>query len=313
MSKISIISPCFNEELNVKQCCEAVAALFAPGGPLAHHTLEHIFSDNASSDGTVEILRGVAASDPRVKVIVNARNFGPFRSMFNALRYATGDAVLVFLPVDLQDPPDLIPDFVKLWEAGFEIVAGARANRDESFVLRACRRLFYRITNKLSEFEIPEDVGEFQLIDRKVWTAVTAYGDQYPFVRGIIASTGFRRVIVPYNWATRKRGISKNNLFNLIDQALNGVFAFTSAPLRICSFFGMVVSALAFIYAVFALIVALVSSGPVPPGIHTLIVAVFFFSGVQLMSIGLLGEYIKSIHAQVRRIPLVIEREKINF
>src|SRR5271167_612965 len=155
MARISIISPCFNEEDNVEACHSAVAKLFAPDGPLENYEREHIFADNASEDGTVAILRRLAA-DPCVKVILNSRNFGPFRSNFNALRYATGDAVLVFLPVDLQDPPDLIPEMVRYWESGIEVVAGARANREETWALRTCRHIFYRLVNILSEFEMPE-------------------------------------------------------------------------------------------------------------------------------------------------------------
>ena len=168
--KISIISPCFNEADNVERCHQTVRALF--DGPLADYDLEHIFADNASTDGTPEILRGIAAGDPAVKVILNARNFGPFRSMFNALRSATGDAVLVFLAVDLQDPPEKIVDFVRIWETGVEVVAGARVNRQESLALRVCRGIFYQIVNRLSDIDIPVNVGEFQLIDRKVWRAV---------------------------------------------------------------------------------------------------------------------------------------------
>jgi len=312
MARISIISPCFNEEDNVEACHAAVRALFAPGGPLAHHEREHIFSDNCSADGTVEILRRIAAEDPAVKVILNARNFGPFRSNFNALRYATGDAVLVFLPVDLQDPPELIPEMVRHWENGIEVVAGARANREESATLRSCRWIFYRIVNTLSDFEIPENVGEFQLIDRKVWEVVVSHEDQYPYIRGIIASAGFRRLILPYTWRARKRGISKNNAMRLIDQAMNGIFSFTNAPMRFCSFLGFSVAALAMLYAIASFLLALFSDQPVPAGTRTIIIALFFFSGVQLMFIGMLGEYITAIHAQVRRGPMVVERERIN-
>ena len=210
MARITIVSPCYNEEENVEHCYQAVLALFAPDGPLAHHEREHIFSDNASEDATVEILRRIASTDQSAKVILNARNFGPFRSNFNALRYATGDAILVFLPVDLQDPPEMVPEMVRHWENGIEVVAGARVNREETWTLRTCRRIFYRIVNMLSDFEIPENVGEFQLIDRKVWEVVVSHRDQYPYIRGIIASAGFRRLIMPYTWKARKRGISKN-------------------------------------------------------------------------------------------------------
>jgi len=313
VARISIISPCFNEEENVDSCHAAVAKLFAPDGPLSHHEREHIFSDNASQDGTVKILRRLAAADPSTKVILNSRNFGPFRSNFNALRYATGDAILVFLPVDLQDPPELIPEMVQHWESGIEVVAGARMNRDETWTLRTCRRIFYRIVSKLSDFDVPENVGEFQLIDRRVWDVVVSHRDQYPFIRGIIASAGFRRLILPYTWRARKRGISKNNALRLIDQGMNGIFSFTSAPMRFGSFLGFGIAALSFLYAVVTILLGMFIPGLAPRGTLTVIVALFFFSGVQLMFIGMLGEYITAIHAQVRRGPMVVERERINI
>lgn len=309
--KISIISPCYNEEDNVRACYEVVRELFA--GPLAAYEREHIFADNASEDSTPEILREIVASDPQVKVILNARNYGPFRSNFNALRYATGDAVVVFLAVDLQDPPEVIVDLVRHWEAGAEVVAGARINRQESFALRTSRALFYRMVAVLSDIDIPINVGEFQLIDRKVWEAVIRHEDHYPYIRGIIASVGFRRVIVPYTWKARKRGISKNNLPRLIDQALNGIFSFTNAPLRMCTFIGFALAALCILYAFGATIAYLFNPQMAPRGITTLIVSLFFLSGVQLVFIGILGEYVMSIHGQVRRGPMVVEREKINI
>ncbi len=313
MTRISIISPCLNEEENIYTCYAKVKALFDAGGPLDRYEREHIFSDNDSSDGTVGILRRIAADDPQTKVILNARNFGPFRSNMNALRYATGDAVLVFLPVDLQDPPELLPEMVRHWENGIEVVAGARANREESFVLRLCRRIFYKIVNATSDFDIPENVGEFQLIDRKVWEVVISQRDQYPYIRGIIASAGFRRLILPYTWRARKRGLSKNNVFRLIDQALNGIFSFTNAPIRICSFFGFGIAFIAIVYAIVAFMIGLFMPHAAPRGTMTIIVALFFFSGVQLMFIGMLGEYIAAIHAQVRRGAVVVERERLNI
>ncbi len=311
MKKISIISPCYNEEDNVRACHEAVQALFA--GPLAGYGREHIFADNASHDATPAILREIAAADPAVKVILNARNFGPFRSMFNALRSATGDAVVVFLAVDLQDPPEMIVEFVKLWESGVEVVAGARANREESLALRLCRGIFYRIVNTLSDIDIPVNVGEFQLIDRKVWEAVIQHDDHYPYVRGIIASVGFRRVIVPYTWKARRAGLSKNNLPRLIDQAMNGIFSFTNAPMRACTFAGFALAGLCIFYALASVLAYFVYPTLAPRGITTVIVSLFFLSGIQLAFIGILGEYVTSIHAQVRRGPLVVERERLNF
>lgn len=310
MKTISVVSPCFNEEENVRTCYETVRDIFRR--ELPNYRLEHIFADNDSSDRTVEILREIAAEDPSAKVILNARNFGPFRSLFNGLRYATGDAVVVFMPVDLQDPPEMIPEFVRHWENGVEVVAGARESREESFALRTCRGIFYNIVNRLSDFEIPKNVGEFQLIDRKVWEAVINNHDHYPYIRGIIASCGFRRIIVPYTWRARKRGISKNNIMRLIDQALNGIFSFTNAPMRLCTFMGFGLSAICILYSLLALLSFVFAPHFAPRGTMTIIVALFFLSGVQLAFIGMLGEYVTSIHAQVRRGPLVIERERLN-
>ena len=313
MKTISIVTPCFNEADNVEACRDAVAALFAPGAPLEGYGREHIFADNDSSDGTQDILRTLAGSDPSMKVILNARNYGPFRSNFNALRSATGDAVVVFLPADLQDPAEMIPEFVRLWESGVEVVAGARVNRQESVALRSCRAIFYRTVRSLSDIDIPVNVGEFQLLDRKVWEAVVSHDDHYPYIRGIIASVGFRRAIVPYTWAARRSGISKNNLPRLIDQALNGIFSFTNVPMRLCTFVGVAMAALCILYALASIGVYIARPELAPRGTMTLIVALFFLSGVQLAFMGILGEYVTSIHAQVRKRPLVIERERINM
>lgn len=311
MKTISIISPCFNEADNVQECAAAVKALF--DGPLAGYAREHIFADNDSSDGTIELLREMAAADTSIKVILNARNFGPFRSNFNALRAATGDAIVVFLPADLQDPPEMITEFVRLWESGVEVVAGARTNRQESFALRTCRGIFYRLVATMSDIDIPVNVGEFQLLDRKVWQAVVSHDDHYPYIRGIIASVGFRRVIVPYTWVARKSGISKNNLPRLIDQALNGIFSFTSVPMRLCTFAGLALSILSMVYALVSVGLYFALPNFAPRGITTLIVALFFLSGTQMAFLGILGEYVTSIHAQVRKRPMVVERERINM
>lgn len=311
MAKISVLSPCYNEEDNVRNCWLAVSEVF--NADLPEYEREHIFVDNGSSDRTVEILREIAASDPSVKVVLNARNFGVFRSTFNGLKYATGDATLVMLPVDLQDPPRNIPEFVKLWENGYEVVAGARSTREESRVMRACRWLFYRTVNGLSDFELSPDVGEFQLIDRKVLEAVLGHRDHYPYIRGIIASCGFRRIIVPYTWETRRRGVSKHNFVALVDQALNGIFSFTRAPMRLCTLAGIFLAALCILISIASVIAYFFAQDYVPRGTTTIIVALFFLVGIQMFFMGVLGEYVTSIHSQVRGGPIVIERERINI
>lgn len=309
---IGIVTPCFNEEVNVVACHEAVKTLFDTRLP--GYAREHIFADNASTDGTVGVLREIAKSDPQVRVIVNARNYGPFRSTFNALLSASGDAVVVMLPVDLQDPPEVIEAFVLNWEKGHEVVYGIRANRREGLTMRIVRKIYYRLVSRFANITVPPDVGEFQLIDRVVIEALRRCDDYYPYIRGLIANCGFRSIGVPYTWKERARGISKNRLYHLIDQALNGLISFTNMPMRICMFMGFVLSSLSIGYAFFTVLMNLIHYRELaPPGIPTLITALFFFSGVQLFFLGILGEYIGAIHFQVRRRPLVVERERINF
>ncbi|NDV99573.1 glycosyltransferase family 2 protein [Salipiger sp. PrR002] len=310
MKTISVVSPCYNEEDNVEVCANTVRQIFDEHLP--DYRLEHVFADNGSTDQTPEILRRMAAANPAIKVVFNARNFGVFRSSFNALRYATGDAVIVLLPVDLQDPPELIPEFVKLWESGYDIAAGARNERDESRTMRAARGIFYRIVNALSDVELVPSVGEFQLIDRKVLEAVLRHDDQYPYIRGIIASCGFRRVIVPYFWRARRRGVSKHNIGMLTDQALNAIFAFTRAPLRLCTLLGLVIALASILFSIASVVIYFAAPDAAPRGITTVIVALFFLSGIQMLMFGMLGEYITAIHSQVRGGPLVVERERLN-
>ena len=192
-------------------------------------------------------------------------------------------------------------------------MAGARSSREESLILRGCRWAFYRIVNTLSDFEISPDVGEFQLIDRKVHQAGVAHDDHYPYIRGIIAAVGFKKVVVPYTWKARKRGVSKHNVLALIDQAMNGIFSFTRAPLRLCTFAGIAISIFCILFALYAVIAYFLTDVGAPRGTMTIIVALFFLSGIQLFFIGMLGEYVTSIHSQVRRGPLVVESETINL
>ena len=310
--KISVISPCFNEEHNVKECYKAVNAVFKEY--LSDYDYEHIFTDNSSNDNTVNILRKIAADDKRVKVIVNSRNFGPLKSTFNGVLRSSGDAVLVMLAVDLQDPPELIPEFVKKWEEGFKIVAGSRREREEGIIMRNTRKLFYHLVLKLSYISIPPYVGEFQLIDKVIVDKLREFDDYNPYIRGMIASCGYETIIIPYKWKSRKKGKSKLKLYQLFDIAFNGMISFSNVPMRGAIVLGTLISITSLTYAIIMLIINIIFYRIIaPPGIATLITALFFFSGVNLLLLGLLGEYISAIHSQVRKKPLVIEKESINF
>jgi polyisoprenyl-phosphate glycosyltransferase len=309
---ISVITPCYNEELNVRDCYEAVRRIF--DARLPGYRLEHIFCDNASEDRTVEILREISAVDKSVRIIVNARNFGPLRNTFNGVMASSGDAVLLFMPADLQDPPELIPDFVKLWEEGNEIVYGIRAVREEGRVMRGIRNAYYSLLTSFSEVKVPPGVGDFQLVDRRVVEAMRRVRDGYPFMRMMTFECGGRAVGVPYTWRERKKGFSKNRASALIDQGLNGLVSFTTAPLRFGLFAGFVISVVSIGYSVINFLLGLIMYRRVAdPGIITLIVAMFFFGGVQLFFMGMIGEYVLAIYGQVREKPVVFERERFNF
>jgi len=312
LKTISIITPCYNEELNISDCYSAVRDLFAK--ELSAYKHEHIFCDNDSTDRTLAILREIAASDPDVKVIVNARNFGPLKNTYNGVMASSGDAVLLFLPADLQDPPELIPQFVKHWEQGYEIVYGIRATREEGWLMRQLRKCYYLMLTKFAEIAIPPGVGDFQLVDRRVVNAMAKVRDGYPFLRMMTFECGGRAIGIPYVWRARKKGISKNRLSSLIDQAINGFVSFTVAPLRLSLFLGFVLAAASVIYSIVNLLLGLILYQRVAePGIMTLIVALFFFGGVQLFFMGMIGEYVLAIYGQVRQKPVVFERERINF
>lgn len=312
MKTISIVTPCFNEQLNVAKCYETVKSLFDK--ELKGFTREHIFCDNASTDATPAILREIAEKDDRVKVILNARNFGPLRSTFNGVLATSGDAVLLFLPADLQDPPELLPKFVSLWQQGYEVVYGIRQQRDERWLMRSVRKLYYRVLTSLSDLSVPPNVGDFQLVDRRVVDAMRQIEDAYPFMRMMTFECGFKSIGVPYQWQARCRGVSKNTLGRLVDQGMNGLVTFTTMPVRFVLFAGFTIAGLSILYAFATLLISLIHFRELaPPGIPTIIVALFFFGGVQLFVTGLLGEYILAIYSQVRRKPLVFERERINF
>jgi glycosyltransferase involved in cell wall biosynthesis len=312
MKTISVVTPVYNEEPNVRDCYESVRGLFTVD--LAHYRREHVFCDNASTDGTLSILRDIAAHDPSVKIIVNARNFGPLRNTYNGVMAASGDAVLLFLPADLQDPPELLPQFVSHWEAGYEIVYGIRATREEGWLMRTIRSSYYKLLTRLSEIQVPPGVGDFQLVDRRVIESMRKVRDAAPFLRMMTFECGGRAIGVPYRWRARKKGFSKNRPFALISQGMNGVTSFTTAPVRIGLLAGFFLSFLSVGYALVNLVLGLVFTGKLaPPGVMTLIVALFFFGGVQLFFVGLVGEYVLAIYGQVREKPVVFERERVNF
>lgn len=307
---LTILTPCFNEEDNVREVYEQVKAVMATIPDLDY---DHLFIDNASSDRTVSILRELASDDKRVKVIVNTRNFGQVRSPYHAFLEARGDAVLGIV-ADLQDPPELIPQFVARWREGYKVVIGVKQGSRESWVMSGIRRFYYWMVARMSsEVELVRNFTGFGLYDRQVVEQFRATNEQYPYFRGLVSDFGYDRAEVPYIQPARKRGITKNNFLSLYDMAMLGVTSYTKVPLRLATMAGFALAILSLLVSAIYLVLKLVWWDTFNLGLAPLVIGVYFFGSVQLFFIGLLGEYIGSIHTQVHRRPLVVERERINF
>jgi polyisoprenyl-phosphate glycosyltransferase len=306
---VSVVTPCYNEEGNVRALHEQVREVFAG---LPGYDYEHICIDNASKDRTVEVLRELAKGDKRLKVIVNSRNFGPIRSPHHALLQARGDAA-IFMASDLQDPPALIPEFLKRWEAGHKIVLGIKTRTDESRLMSWIRSAYYNLVGTLSEIELAKDATGFGLYDRVVLDVLRKVDDPYPYFRGLICDIGFEQSRVEFHKPRRTRGLSKGNFYTLYDLAMLGITNHSKVPLRLATMLGFATSALGFLVAFGYLVAKLVFWNSFVLGMAPILIGVFLFSSVQLFFIGIIGEYIGAIHTQVLKRPLVIEKERINF
>ncbi|MFA6281508.1 MAG: glycosyltransferase family 2 protein [Candidatus Omnitrophota bacterium] len=309
MKKISVVCGCYNEEGNVEEVYRQVRSIFKV---LPQYAYEHIFIDNASKDKTVEILKDIAKVDKNVKIIVNSRNFGHIRSPYYGILQAQGDAV-IYLASDLQEPPVLIKDFIKKWETGYKIVAGVKSKSKENSLMFNVRRIFYKIISYLSESEQIENFTGFGLFDKKVIEVIRKIDDPYPYFRGLIAEVGYDIAIVNFEQPKRIHGFTKNNFYTLFDMALLGIINNSKVPLRLAIFLGSIFSSVCFILGIVYLIYKLLFWERFQLGIAPLVIGLFFFFSVQLFFIGILGEYIGAIYTQVRKRPLVIERERINF
>lgn len=309
MRLISIVTPCYNEEENVREVYEQVKQVF---DDLEDCTYEHIFIDNASKDKTVATLREIAKDDKRVKVIINTRNFGHIRSPYHAMLQTKGDAV-ISIAADLQDPPCLIKEFIRKWEEGYKVVMGIKKQSEESRIIFGLRKLYYRVLRRLSDVDLVEQYMGFGLYDRKVVEILRGLGDPYPYLRGLIADIGFESAKIEYVQPVRKRGITKNNFYTLFDMAMLGMVSYSKVPLRLATMLGFVLAVISLLVAIFYFVYKIIFWESFSLGLAPLIVGLFFFASVQLLFIGIVGEYVGFIHTQVLKRPLVIEKERINF
>ncbi len=308
---ISILTACYNEEENVENLVAAVGKVMSA---FPQYEYEHMFIDNCSADKTVAILKRIAETNKRVKVICNIRNFGHIRSPFHGLMQCKGDAV-ISLVADFQDPPEMIGDFLKKWEEGSKIVIGVKKKSKENPLMFAVRKFFYNLLSKMSDTgETPvKNFTGFGLYDQKFISVLRELDDPYPYFRGLITDLGFDRCEIEYVQPKRQAGKTKNNFFTLYDMAMLGFTNHSKMPLRLAAFVGFFSALLSFLVALVYFVYKIIFWYRFEVGMAPLVIGIFFFSSVQLFFIGIIGEYIGAIHTQVRKRPMVIEKERVNF
>lgn len=306
---VSVVTPCFNEEQNVLELYRRVRAVMESESAYRY---EHIFIDNDSTDDTVGVLRQLAADDSRVKVIVNARNFGHLRSPVHALCEARG-AARILMVSDLQDPPEMLSDFLRKWEEGFDIVVGVKSGSEEAKPMFLLRKLYYNVLAQFAEVHLVKNFTGFGLYDRKVIRRLQSFGEPYPYLRGLVSETGGSICEIPYYQPIRKRGITKNNFYTLFDLAMLGMTSHSKVPLRFTTGLGFLLALLSLLVGFGYFVAKLMFWNSFTLGLAPLVIGLFWISSVQLFFLGVVGEYLGAVHTRVTNRPLVIEKERINF
>lgn len=309
MKHISVMTPCYNEEGNIVNIYRAVKEQF---DKLSQYTYEHIFIDNYSTDHSREILRGLAEKDKNVKVILNARNFGPNRSGTYGMLQGTGDA-LICIVCDLQDPPEMIPAFLQKWEEGYKVVMGQKTQSRESFLMFRIRKLYYKIMNFLSETEQLSNVTGYGLFDKEVIDMIKWMDDPDPYIRGLITQLGYRWCLVEYTQQERKSGKSSYNFSRYFDFAITGLTHVSKKPLRVVTLFGFIMSVISFCIAIVYLVMKLIHWYDFNMGTAPILIGMFLLGSIQLAVVGVIGEYIGAILTRITKRPMVVEEERINF
>ena len=306
--KISIITPTYNEQDNIKKLCEEITKEMSQ----TNYDYEHIVIDNSSEDDTIQILKDLAKINPKLKIIINARNFGHIRSPMHAILQASGDAVIL-LSSDFQDPIYLIPKYIQEWEKGSDVVMGQKNTSDENFFKSLIRKIFYKLITLISETQLPLNVTGAGLFDKKIIDKLRTISDPYPYFRGMISEVTKDIKLVTFHQPLRLKGKTKNNLFTLYDIAILGIVKHSKVPLRAMTFVGFCVSILSFFISLIYFFYKIIFWSSFELGMAPLLIGFFFISSIQIILLGLVGEYAVNILIQTRQLPLVIEKERINF
>ncbi len=310
MKTISIVVPCYNEEENVIPLSRAITALFEH--ELADYRYELIFIDNDSRDRTRELLRGLCQSDTGIKAIFNAKNFGQFNSPYYAMLQTSGDCTIL-MAADFQDPVELIPQYVREWEAGYKIVIGVKKSSQENKLMYWLRGCYYKMIKKLSDVEQIEQFTGFGLYDARFIQVLRSLDDPTPFLRGIVAELGFKRKEISYEQPLRRAGKTSNNFYRLYDAAMLSITSYTKVGLRLATIFGSICAGISMVVALVYLVMKLIWWDRFPAGMAPMLIGMLFLGSIQIFFIGLLGEYIMSINQRVMKRPLVVEEERLNF
>ena len=310
MKKISVLIPCYNEAENVGPISRAVTEILEK--ELPQYDYELVFIDNDSTDGTRDIIRGLCADNPRIKAILNARNFGQFNSPYYGMLQVTGDCVIEMV-ADFQDPVEMIPKYIHEWEKGYKIVIGIKTSSKENRLMYWLRSCYYKTIKKLSDVEQIEHFTGSGLYDREFIEVLRNLDDPTPFLRGIVAELGYRRKEIPYEQPRRRAGKTHNNFYRLYDAAMLSVTSYTKAGLRLATIFGSICAVVSMLIAMVYLVMKLIWWDRFPAGMAPMLIGMLFLGSVQLFFIGFLGEYIMSINQRVMKRPLVIEEERLNF
>ena len=306
---LSVVVPCFNEEESIAATHQRLAAALSK---LPMLDWEIIYVDDGSTDGTRELLRSIQSEEQRVRVLRLSRNFGHQSAVTAGLEHSAGDAVVI-MDADLQDPPEVIGAMLARWREGYEVVYGRRAHRSgESRFKVLSARLFYRLLNRLSEVPMPLDVGDFRLIDHKVIDVLRQMPEQARFLRGMVTWAGFRQIAVTYDRAPRVAGSTKYPLWKMLNFAVDAVSSFSTRPLRLAMWLGFAASGVALLGVAYALFVRLFTDNWVP-GWAAIFIAVLFVGGVQLISLGIIGEYVGRVYNEVKHRPLYVVAERLGF
>jgi len=304
--KLSVIVPVYNESANIGPLCERLFPVLNRIGL----TWEVVFIDDGSRDDTLEVIRALSRKEPRIGAVSFSRNFGKEIAIAAGLDHAQGSAVVI-MDADLQHPPEMIETFVERWREGYDMVYGQRTDRsDETRVKRSFAHLFYRLFSRFGEIGLPEGAGDFRLIDRKGVDVLRTLGERARFSKGLYAWIGFKGTGVPFVVEERRFGTSKWSFRKLFRFAFDGIAAFSTVPLRIWTYLGFLISFLSIAAAIYFLIRTILF-GTDLPGFPSLIVSIMFFSGIQLMSLGIIGEYVGRIFAEVKRRPLYVVAERV--